>query len=71
MLNIMLLVISLNKLFGDIMVLACSPPRPLPRPPVDPDNLNILSTSLLKFDTLRVLEQLRLQPNDTLYPPNL
>ena len=28
-------------------------------------------TLLLIFDILRALEQLRSQPNDTLYPPNL
>ena len=67
------------------MVLA-SPPR-LPRPPVDPDDVNAevekystdlfqilyegrypLRYLLLKFDTLRAIEQLRLQPNDTCIP---
>ena len=78
------IIISPNKVFGDIMVLA-SPPRP--PPPVDPDDVNTLTqniqpisfkfyiwvdtpwgTLLLKFDTLRGLEQLRSQPNDTRIP---
>ena len=50
------------------------------RPPVDPDENNNQTISfklwvntpggtlLLKFDTLRALEQLRSKPNDTMYP---
>ena len=35
------IVISLNEVFGDIMVLASPPPHP--RPPVDPDDINALT----------------------------
>ena len=70
-------------MFGDIIVLA-SPPRPPVDPNVvnalNLKNIQRISfkvymrvdtpwgTLLLKFDTLRGLEQLRSQPNDTLIP---
>ena len=43
------IIISPNEVFGDIMVLASPPrprqlrPRPPPRPPVDPDDVNTLT----------------------------
>ena len=76
--------VSPNRVFGDIMVLTS--PTPLhTRPPIDPDDVNVLNilqitfkfyrsldtpygVFLLKFDTLRALEQLRSQQNDTVSP---
>ena len=37
------LIISPNEVFGDIMILA----SPLPRPPVDPDDINALTRKIL------------------------
>ena len=61
-------------MFGDIMVLASPPPLPTVDPDFNAPTQNIqlyegrcppCGTLLLKFDTLRGLEQLRSQPNDT------
>ena len=41
-------IISPNEVFGDIMVLA-SPPRPRPRPPVDPDYVNTLTRKIFNI----------------------
>ena len=45
------------------MVLASPPPPRPPRLPVDPDDVNTLTWKV--FNTLRALEQLRSQLNDT------
>ena len=71
------IIISPNEVLGDIMILASMPPPPPPPcPPEDPDNINALTQKIFYrylsiFDIFRTLEQLRSQPNDTLYPPNL
>ena len=71
-------IISQNKVFGDIMVLA-SPPRP-PRPPVDPNDVNTLNSKniqpisfkfYMRVDTPRgtlLLKFDTLRPNDTHIP---
>ena len=77
----MMLIIYPNEMFGDIMVLASPPPRP-PRRREHSNSKSVQrisfklymrvdtprGTLLLKFDTLRALEQLRSRPNDTCIP---
>ena len=60
------IIISPNEVFSDIMVLAS------PRPPVDPDDVNTLSSKYFGiFDTFRALERLRSQPNDVFCFPQI
>ena len=73
------LIISPNEAFGDIMVLA-SPCPPRRREHSNSKSIQPISfkfymrvdtpwgTLLLKFDTLRALEQLHSWPNDTFIP---
>ena len=75
------IIILPNEVFGDIMVLASPPPvdpddvNTLNSKNIQPISFkfymwvdNPWATLLLKFDTLRELEQLRLQSNDTRIP---
>ena len=64
-------IISPNK----VLWFLASPP---PRPPEDPDDTNARNSKNIKrisfiyaIDTLRAIEQLRSQPNDTLSPKSL
>ena len=45
-----ILIISPNKVFGDIMVLASPPPRP----PVDPDDVNTLNSQNIQWISFKV-----------------
>ena len=69
----LIIIISPNEVFGDIMVLA-SPPRPRPpRPPVDPDDVNTPNSTNIqpisfKF-YMRVDSPLRYFAIEMWYPP--
>ena len=64
------IIISLNEVFGDIMVLASPPPRP---PPVDPDNVNTLNSKNIQWISfkvyMRVDTPLRYVAIEIWYPP--